>query len=145
MKNYAIINGPNLNMLGLREPEIYGAQTLGDIIASLSLIAKSKNCQITDFQANSEGAIVDFIHQIFRDKIDGVVINPGAYTHTSIAIRDALSILKCPIIEVHLSNIHKREEFRHHSFISSIAQAVIAGMGSSGYEYALNYLIDNNK
>ncbi len=136
-----IINGPNLNMLGKREPEIYGSTTLEDINNFLKTRAGEYGIKLTDFQSNYEGELVSKIHQAYEEKWDGIIINPGAYTHTSIAIRDALLILSIPVIEVHLSNIHKRDEFRHKSLISDIARGQIIGFGSMGYEMALNAMI----
>lgn len=131
-----VINGPNLNMLGKREPAIYGSTTLDDINSGLEKMGKEKGLVIESFQSNHEGAIVDRIHEAFK-KVDGIIINPGAYTHTSVAIRDALLILDVPIIEVHISNVHKREEFRHHSYISDISTGQIVGLGVKGYYLAL--------
>ncbi len=135
-KNVLVINGPNLNLLGKREPGIYGADTLESVIIRLKSIADRSGVNLSDFQSNSEGAIVDRIHQAMG-KEDFIVINPGAYTHTSIAIRDAFLGTKIPFIEVHISNIFKREEFRHHSYLSDVASGVICGLGTDGYEFAL--------
>lgn len=131
-----VINGPNLNLLGTREPEIYGHETLDDISAALAIKADALLVGIDFRQANSEGRIVDWIHEARTDH-QGIIINAGAYTHTSVAILDALLAYEGPIIEVHLSNIFKRESFRHHSYISSVAQGVICGLGSRGYDLAL--------
>lgn len=139
----AVINGPNLNLLGTREPSIYGSVTLADVINDLKSIASSRGFAIRDFQSNSEGAIIDEIQKVATDSV-GIILNPGAYTHTSIAIRDACAACQIPIVEVHISNIYKREEFRHHSYISPVAKGVIAGFGVGGYSMALNALIDNN-
>jgi len=135
-----VINGPNLNMLGKREKEFYGDITLEMINANLDKIAKSLNVEIQFFQSNLEGAIIEKIHG--ATDIDGMIINLGAYTHTSIAIRDALSILKKPFVEVHLSNIYSREAFRHKSFISDLAVGVIAGFKEESYFLALNALVN---
>jgi len=135
-----VINGPNLNMLGKREKEFYGNITLEMINANLDKIAKSLNVEIQFFQSNLEGAIIEKIHG--ATDIDGMIINLGAYTHTSIAIRDALSILKKPFVEVHLSNIYSREAFRHKSFISDLAVGVIAGFKEESYYLALNALVN---
>lgn len=132
-----IINGPNLNLLGKREPEIYGAQTLPMLNQELSKYAESKQLDIEFFQSNSEGALIDEIHRAF-ERIDFIIINPAAYTHTSVAIRDALLSVNVPFIEVHLSNVHAREPFRHHSYLSDVAQGVICGLGSKGYFFALD-------
>ncbi len=135
-----IINGPNLDMLGKREPAIYGKESLEEINAMLEAEAEELGINLTAFQSNYEGAIVEKIHQAYKEEWDGIIINPGAYTHTSVAIRDALLILSVPVIEVHLSNIHKRDDFRHRSLISDIAAGQIIGFGSMGYEMALNAL-----
>ena len=131
-----IINGPNLNLLGTRQPEVYGSDTLSDVeklcMATASGLAASATC----FQSNHEGEIVDAI-QAAKGKHDAIIINPGAYSHTSIAIRDAFASVDLPVWEVHVSNIHAREEFRHHSFVSGIAKGVIAGFGIAGYRYAV--------
>lgn len=131
-----VLNGPNLNMLGQREPEIYGSQTLTDIIAELTLLAQSKSIEIDHLQSNAEHELIDKIHQAHK-KVDFIIINPAAFTHTSVALRDALLTVNIPFIEVHLSNVHKRESFRHHSFLSDIAEGVICGLGAEGYSYAL--------
>ena len=136
-----VLHGPNLNLLGKREPEIYGSATLADIDEKLVRKGQELNLAVETFQSNHEGAIVDRI-QAAMDGCDGVVINPAAYTHTSIAIRDALLVLSVPIIEIHLSNIYKRESFRHHSLIRDIAQGQIAGCGAYGYELALLAMAD---
>ena len=140
MKKIVIINGPNLNMLGKREPDIYGSATLNSINKELCEIGKEKNVLVETFQSNYEGAIIDEIQEI-SGKCAGLIINAGAFTHTSIAIRDALMLLEAPIIEVHLSNIYKREKFRHKSFISDIAVGQITGFGAAGYFFALKNLI----
>ncbi len=139
MTKILILNGPNLNMLGTREPEIYGHQTLGDIEALCAKKAKPLGFDIDFRQSNHEGELVTWI-QDARESVRGVIINAAAYTHTSVAIHDALKLLDCPIIEVHLSNPKKREEFRHFSYIESVATAVIAGHGAVGYEMALEEL-----
>ncbi|WP_321495507.1 type II 3-dehydroquinate dehydratase [uncultured Desulfobacter sp.] len=135
-----VINGPNLNMLGKREPDIYGALTLDQINADLNARADALGLVLDFFQSNHEGAILDYIHAAFEQGPAGVIINPGALTHTSVALRDALSMLSCPIAEVHLSNIHKREPFRHTSMIAGIATGQITGFGHYGYRMALDYL-----
>ncbi|MFT4926744.1 MAG: 3-dehydroquinate dehydratase-2 [Phenylobacterium sp.] len=134
--NVLVLNGPNLNMLGKREPEIYGSASLNDIIGELSVFASRLDVQLSDFQSNAEHLLIERIHQAF-EKIDFIIINPGAFTHTSVAIRDALLAVSIPFIEVHLSNVHAREAFRQHSYLSDIAQAVICGLGADGYHYAL--------
>jgi 3-dehydroquinate dehydratase II len=135
-----VIQGPNLNLLGMREPEIYGSATLEDIHQELTELAKKFGVEIECFQSNHEGAIIDRIHQAMGE-IDGIIINPGAYTHYSIAIRDALSAVRIPAIEVHLSNIHAREEFRHRSIIAPVALGQIAGLGVIGYQLAFQALV----
>lgn len=135
-----VIHGPNLNMLGQREPETYGVETLDTINQALKTLGNHLGIEVTDFQSNSEGAIVTAIHQAFEQKTNGVIINPAAYTHTSVAIKDALLLLRCPVIEVHLSNIYKREAFRHRSMVSDVATAQITGLGSLGYRLALRAL-----
>ena len=138
-KPILVVHGPNLNMLGKREPEHYGTQTLDDINASLRVKAAELGLQISTFQSNHEGKIVEVIQEAVG-RIKGLIINPAAFTHTSVAIRDAVLILDVPTIEVHLSNIHKRETFRHRSFIADIATAQITGLGASGYLFALEAL-----
>lgn len=139
MKRILVLNGPNLNLLGQREPHIYGAETLEDIEQSIISTGKERGVEVLCHQSNHEGELVEHIHKAMHG-IDGIIINAGAYTHTSIAIHDALATLSIPIIEVHLSNIYKREAFRHHSYISSVAQGVICGLGSKGYLLALEAL-----
>jgi len=131
-----VLNGPNLNMLGKREPEIYGAQTLDEIITQLVTKADEKEIELSHLQSNAEHLLIDAIHQAYQ-KIDFIIINPAAFTHTSVAIRDALLSVAIPFIEVHLSNVHAREEFRHHSYLFDVAQGVICGLGTQGYSYAL--------
>ncbi|GIM44571.1 3-dehydroquinate dehydratase [Collibacillus ludicampi] len=140
MAKVLVIQGPNLNLLGMREPEIYGSATLDDIHQELAEQAKKFGVEIECFQSNHEGAIIDRIHQAMGE-IDGIIINPGAYTHYSIAIRDALSSVCIPAIEVHLSNIHAREEFRHRSFIAPVVLGQIVGLGVIGYQLALQALV----
>ena len=131
-----VIHGPNLNMLGMREPEIYGHQSLEEINEALRAQAKQLGLAVETFQSNHEGEMVDRIQKA-NDAFDGIIINPAAYTHTSVAIRDALSMLTIPIVEIHLSNINKRESFRHTSLMADIATACIAGFGAQGYQLAL--------
>ncbi|TLS67808.1 type II 3-dehydroquinate dehydratase [Mariprofundus erugo] len=135
-----VLHGPNLNMLGTREPGHYGNQTLAEINASLVDLGQSLSVEVTAFQSNHEGALIDRIHQAACDGIDGIVINPAAYTHTSIALRDALLAVSLPFIEVHLSNVHRRESFRHRSMLVDAAIGVIAGFGPSSYLLALRGL-----
>ncbi len=139
VKKILVIHGPNLNMLGKREPGIYGSTTLDDINSELVKMASEKGIAIDTFQSNHEGAIVDRIQDAYK-KVSGLIINPAAYTHTSVSIRDALLLLDVPIIEVHISNIHKREPFRHHSYVSDIATGQIVGLGVKGYYLALEAL-----
>ncbi|MBF6328957.1 type II 3-dehydroquinate dehydratase [Nocardia transvalensis] len=134
-----VLNGPNLNMLGTRQPEVYGSETLDDVIELCRKTAARFDREITTFQSNSEGALIDRIHAA-REAESAIVINPGGLTHTSVALRDALVIPEIPIVEVHISNVHAREQFRHHSYISPIATAVIAGMGIQGYAAAIEFL-----
>jgi 3-dehydroquinate dehydratase-2 len=138
-RNILVIHGPNLNMLGLREPDIYGNQTLEEINAALKLHAEHLELHMETFQSNHEGDIVDKIQQA-HGSFQGIIINPAAYTHTSIAIRDALSVLHIPVVEVHLSNIYKRESFRRTSMISAVVTAQISGLGARGYLLALDGL-----
>ena len=139
-KKILLLNGPNLNMLGVREPGIYGDLSLQAIIDNLHTIAKSFNIDLIDFQSNAEFEIINKIHSVFG-KVDYIIINPAAFTHTSVAIRDALLAVRIPFFEVHISNVHAREEFRHHSFLSDIATGVICGFGRDGYVYALRAAI----
>ncbi len=134
-----VLNGPNLNLLGKREPEIYGHTTLADIEAACRALAQELGLALEFRQSNSEGELVSWIQEA-REAASAIVINPAAYTHTSIAIMDALATCSFPIIEVHLSNIHRREPFRHHSYVSKVAQAVIAGCGAHGYLLALRHV-----
>jgi 3-dehydroquinate dehydratase-2 len=140
-KTILVLNGPNLNLLGTREPAIYGSATLADVEQLAEQAAKTHGLGTTCFQSNHEGELIDAIHGA-RGTAAGIVINPGAYTHTSVALRDALSGVDLPVVEVHISNIHRREEFRHHSYISGIAHAVIAGAGISGYKFAIDLLAE---
>jgi 3-dehydroquinate dehydratase-2 len=134
-----VINGPNLNLLGTREPAIYGYATLADVEATLIREGAERSASVDCFQSNHEGALIDRIHAARAEGIDYIVINPGALTHTSVALRDALAGVAIPFVEVHISNVHRREQFRRHSFLSDIAQGVIAGLGVSGYSMALRY------
>ncbi len=136
-----LVNGPNLNQLGTREPEIYGTETLADVEKKAQTAAKRLKLQLDCTQTNHEGEIVTLIQGAAK-KYHGLILNAGAYTHTSIAIMDALLLLKIPIIEVHLSNIFRREEFRHHSYVSLAARGVICGLGTNGYVYALEALAE---
>ncbi len=137
MANVLFINGPNLNLLGTREPGLYGNQTLADIEETLTALGEELSIRTGFFQSNHEGALVDRIHQARDESVSHIILNPAAYTHTSVAIRDALLGVAIPFIEVHLSNVHKREAFRHHSYFSDIACGVICGFGPEGYRMAL--------
>ena len=139
--NILLVHGPNLNLLGKRQPEIYGTQTLDNINHYLIQVAQKQGIELKTFQSNHEGEIVSKIGANI-DWANGILINPAAYTHTSIAIRDALSAVSLPVIEIHLSNIYEREDFRHHSYVSPIAVGVICGFGNHSYELALNAMIN---
>ena len=139
--NILLVHGPNLNLLGKRQPEIYGTQTLDNINHYLIQVAQKQGIELKTFQSNHEGEIVSKIGANI-DWANGILINPAAYTHTSVAIRDALSAVSLPVIEIHLSNIYKREDFRHHSYVSPIAVGVICGFGNHSYELALNAIIN---
>ena len=136
MPHVLILNGPNLNLLGQRQPEVYGHQTLTDVQVACSDLAETLGLSVDFHQSNHEGALVDLI-QAARSTAAGIIINPGAYSHTSIAILDALNAFDGPVLEVHISNIHRREAFRHHSHVSTRAEGVIAGFGTEGYQFAL--------
>lgn len=144
MLKVQVVHGPNLNMLGLREPDIYGRQTLATIEASLEAEAIALGVSLDCFQSNSEGALVDCIQATFGQK-DGILINPGAYTHTSVALRDAIAAVGLPTVEVHLSNIHQREAFRHHSYIAAVAVGQICGFGADSYRLGLHALVKHLK
>jgi 3-dehydroquinate dehydratase-2 len=134
-----VLNGPNLNLLGQRQPEIYGRDTLADVEAACRKLAGEVGLLVDFKQSNHEGQLIDWIHEA-RTTVGGLIINPGAYTHTSVAIMDALKTCEFPIVEVHISNVHQRESFRHHSYVSLVATAVMAGFGVHGYELALRHL-----
>jgi 3-dehydroquinate dehydratase-2 len=140
MKKIGLLNGPNLDRLGKREPEIYGSQSLEDIEKSTISLGKNAGCEVDAFQSNHEGALIDKIHEWADLGFDGLILNPGGFTHTSVALRDAVVASGLKTVEVHLSNIHAREDFRHKSLISGIAHGVIAGLGADGYAYALQKL-----
>lgn len=141
MKRILILNGPNLNMLGKREQSIYGSNTLEDLHAELQKVANERNVDLSFFQSNHEGELIDKIHQA-KDNYEGIIINPGAFTHYSYAICDAISAVMIPLVEVHISNIYKREEFRHHSVIAPVAIGQISGLGFYGYTAALLFFIN---
>jgi 3-dehydroquinate dehydratase-2 len=140
-KNILLVNGPNLNLLGMREPEIYGSATLADVERAAGEQAKAAGATLACFQSNHEGQLIDRIQAAKKGGVDAIVINPGGLTHTSIALRDALSAVAIPFIEVHISNIHQREPFRHHSYLSAIATGVICGLGVEGYRAAIEHAI----
>ena len=141
MAKILVLNGPNLNLLGEREPGHYGSDTLDSINQSLTAIAQSNNHDLDAFQSNAEHDLIERVHQAKSDRTQFIIINPAAFTHTSVALRDAFSAVKIPFIEVHLSNVHARESFRHHSYFSDIAVGVICGLGAQGYELALSAAI----
>ena len=140
-KNILVIHGPNLNLLGVREPEVYGSTTLDEINGSLQVLAHEAGVKLSSFQSNGEGELINHIHEAIDNGIDFIIINPAAYTHTSIALRDALAATGLPFIEVHLSNIFARESFRRESYFSDLALGVISGLGAQGYELALKYAL----
>jgi len=138
--NILIINGPNLNLLGVREKSIYGDQSFEAFFKSLKEKYTASSVELSYFQSNHEGAIIDKLHEVGFD-IEGIILNAGAYTHTSVAIRDAIAAINTPVIEVHISNVHQRETFRHHSYISSVCQGIIVGFGLKGYELAIKSFV----
>ena len=142
-KRILVLNGPNLNLLGVREPEHYGADTLDAINKRLAAKAAAAGVALETYQSNAEADLVTKLHSLFQQPSDFIIINPAAFTHTSVALRDALAAVKTPFIEVHLSNVHAREAFRHHSYFSDIAVGVVSGLGATGYEYALDYAINH--
>ena len=141
--NILVINGPNINMLGIREPEIYGKKTYNDLVKLITEYAREKEIKVEFFQSNHEGEIVSRIQQAYFDKFEGIVINPAAYTHTSVAILDALKSVAIPTVEVHISDVDSREEFRKFSFVKLVAKKTIAGLGFDGYLKAIDYLLKN--
>ena len=140
-KNLLLLNGPNLNLLGTREPEVYGASTLADIEQAAMAQALAAGADLVCFQSNHEGALIDRIHAARAEGVDAIIINPGGLTHTSVALRDALAGVAIPFVEVHISNIYQRETFRHHSFLSAIAQGTICGLCIDGYRFAIDFAL----
>jgi 3-dehydroquinate dehydratase II len=136
-----VLHGPNLNLLGSREPEVYGRETLNDINATLTLLAKELGVALLFFQSNHEGELIDRLHRASSEGVSGVIFNPGAFTHSSIALRDAISATALPTVEVHLSNVHARESFRHHSYIAPVAVGQVVGFGAASYALALRGLL----
>jgi 3-dehydroquinate dehydratase-2 len=139
-----LLNGPNLNLLGTREPQTYGASTLAEVEATCTRLAAERGATLGCFQSNHEGVLIDRIHAARDEGVNAIVVNPGGLTHTSVALRDALAGVAIPFVEVHISNVHAREPFRHHSFLSPIARGVIAGLGVDGYRLALLHLLDQD-
>jgi 3-dehydroquinate dehydratase-2 len=140
-KKLLLLNGPNLNLLGTREPAVYGAATLADIESAATAQAEAAGGSLSCFQSNHEGALIDRIHAARTEGVDAIVINPGGLTHTSVALRDALAAVAIPFIEVHISNIYQREEFRHHSYLSALARGTICGLGIDGYRFAIDFVL----
>ncbi|CEG58026.1 type II 3-dehydroquinate dehydratase [Legionella fallonii] len=145
MKKILVLHGPNLNLLGTREPSIYGSESLNQINTNLVKMGNDAGLQLTCYQSNAESDLIQAIHQASTDKVHYIIFNPAAFTHTSVALRDALSAVAIPFIEVHISNIYSREAFRHHSYFSDIATGVISGFGVKGYGVALQAIIDEFK
>ncbi len=144
MKNILVLHGPNLNLLGTREPEVYGRVTLDEINSKLSSVAQAKGAKLVCLQSNAEAVLVERVHEARADGTDFIIINPAAFTHTSVAIRDALAAVAIPVVEVHLSNVHAREAFRKESYFSDIAVGVISGLGATGYELALQFALQHS-
>ncbi|MQR01356.1 type II 3-dehydroquinate dehydratase [Glaciimonas soli] len=140
-KNILLLNGPNLNLLGIREPEVYGSTTLAEIEQAAQAQAAAAGAQLACFQSNHEGALIDRIHAAQAQGVDAIIINPGGLTHTSVALRDALAGIAIRFVEIHISNVHQRENFRHHSYLSGIAVGVICGFGVEGYQLAIEFVL----
>jgi 3-dehydroquinate dehydratase-2 len=140
-KHLLLLNGPNLNLLGTREPAVYGSTTLAQVEQAAAEQAAAAGAQLAAFQSNHEGALIDRIHAARNEGVDFIVINPGGYTHTSVALRDALAGVAIPFVEVHISNIYQRESFRHHSYLSAIAKGTICGLGTEGYRFAVDFAL----
>ena len=140
-KHILLLNGPNLNLLGTREPEVYGRATLADVETAAVVQARAVGVQLSAFQSNHEGDLIDRIHAARQDGVDAIIINPGGLTHTSVALRDALAGVAIPFLEVHISNVHQREPFRHYSFLSAIATGVVCGLGVDGYRLAVDFAL----
>ncbi|WP_306395001.1 type II 3-dehydroquinate dehydratase [Telluria beijingensis] len=140
-KKLLLLNGPNLNLLGMREPAVYGTTTLADIEQAAVAQAEQAGATLEFFQSNHEGALIDRIHAARSEGVDVIVINPGGLTHTSVALRDAFASVAIPFVEVHISNVHQRESFRHHSYLSGIARGVICGLGADGYRFAIDFAL----
>ena len=137
-----VINGPNLNMLGIREPDVYGKSTYSDLVKLIENAAQKLSVETEVYQSNHEGDIIDILHQVgFDESLEGIILNAGAYTHTSLAIADAIAAIKVPVIEVHISNVHSREEVRHHSMISGVCRGVIAGFGMDSYRLGIEAIL----
>jgi 3-dehydroquinate dehydratase-2 len=141
VKKLLLLNGPNLNLLGTREPAVYGSETLADVERAAQAQAAAAGATLACFQSNHEGALIDRIHAAKTEGVDAIVINPAGLTHTSVALRDAFAAVEIPFVEVHISNIHQREAFRHHSFLSAIASGTICGLGTDGYRYAIDFAL----
>jgi 3-dehydroquinate dehydratase-2 len=143
MKRFLVVNGPNLNTLGTREPQIYGTTTLDEVVARCTAVARDGGASLIAFQSNHEGALIDFLQQ--QAAADGAIINPGGLAHTSVVLRDAISACKFPVVEVHISDVTKREPFRHHSYLTDVTAHQVIGLGVVGYEVALRWLIEETK
>jgi 3-dehydroquinate dehydratase-2 len=143
MTRFLLVNGPNLNTLGAREPQIYGTTTLAEVVGRCTAIARDAHATLTAFQSNHEGALIDFLQQ--QAEADGAIINPGGLAHTSVVLRDAVAACKFPVVEVHISDVTKREPFRHHSYLTDVTAKAVIGLGVVGYEVALRWLIEENK